>query len=251
MQYVTAIVAAAPMRGEASHRSEMVSQILFGEKAVVLDRKGDFTKIRNLYDSYDGWVQTTQVAPVTKHFMHRKVVRYTDRFSTVAYLNDIPIHLSIGTPIYSIRKLGNYKLRYKRQKPLWDSYEDFSEEKIKALATEYLNIGYLWGGRSSFGIDCSGFAQQVLKQFGKIIPRDASQQAREGEVVGFLQAAQCGDLAFFDNAEGNINHVGILLTPDTIIHASGRVHIDKIDNEGIINTELGTRTHHLRIIKRF
>jgi cell wall-associated NlpC family hydrolase len=115
----------------------------------------------------------------------------------------------------------------------------------------YLNTPYLWGGRSVFGIDCSGFAQQVYRFFNKHLPRDASQQALQGEVVGFLQEAICGDLAFFDNEEGRITHVGILLDAQTIIHSSGRVKIDKIDNQGIFTTDKGERTHNLRIIKRY
>lgn len=88
---------------------------------------------------------------------------------------------------------------------------------------------------------------------GMAIPRDASQQAKEGTGVDFLQHAQCGDLAFFDNSEGKIVHVGILLDNHTIIHAtetSGRVVIDRIDQEGIISVKLKKRTHHLRFVKR-
>lgn len=250
MQYVAAIVPAAPLRSEASHRSEMISQMLFGEKAVVLDQKGDFSKIKNLFDHYEGWIQTSQLTEVSKHFMSVKPTGYTEKNNTVLFFNDSVMILSAGTPIYRVRKIGKYKIKYKKVKPIFADYADYSEEKITGLAAQYMNTSYLWGGRSSFGIDCSGFSQQVLKHFGKMLKRDASQQATQGEVVGFLQAAQCGDLAFFDNEEGHITHVGILLSPNTIIHSSGRVHIDKIDNEGIISTDLGVRTHRLRIIRR-
>ena len=102
-----------------------------------------------------------------------------------------------------------------------------------------------------FGVDCSGFAQQVFKLFNVRLLRDSSLQATQGEVVGFLQEAKCGDLAFFDNAEGRIYHVGILLNDHEIIHSSGKVRIDAIDNAGIINSDTGQRTHQLRIIKRY
>ena len=81
--------------------------------------------------------------------------------------------------------------------------------------------------------------------------RDAQQQATQGELVGFLQEAHCGDLAFFDNEEGEIIHVGILLNANKIIHAAGKVRIDKIDNEGIVDADTGQRTQRLRIIKRY
>lgn len=126
----------------------------------------------------------------------------------------------------------------------------FESDTIEQLARTYLEIPYLWGGKSCAGIDCSGFSQQLFKAFGIKLPRDAWQQAELGEVVGFLQEAVCGDLAFFDNPEGRITHVGVMLNPQQVIHASGKVRIDPIDTQGIINAETGQRTHHLRIIKR-
>jgi cell wall-associated NlpC family hydrolase len=114
-----------------------------------------------------------------------------------------------------------------------------------------LNSTYLWGGRSVFGIDCSGFTQSVFKFLNVHLLRDAQQQATQGELVAFLQQAHCGDLAFFDDGEGHIIHVGILLNAHEIIHAAGKVRIDKIDNQGIIEADTGQRTQRLRIIKRY
>jgi cell wall-associated NlpC family hydrolase len=124
-------------------------------------------------------------------------------------------------------------------------------DAIKERAMPFLSTPYLWGGRSVFGIDCSGFTQMVFRFFNIPLLRDAYLQATQGDVVGFLQEARCGDLAFFDNAEGRITHVGILLNDQEIIHSSGNVRIDKIDNAGIINVETSVRTHKLRIIKRY
>ena len=115
----------------------------------------------------------------------------------------------------------------------------------------YLNTPYLWGGRSVFGIDCSGFTQMVFRQFGIRIKRDAWQQAEQGQLLGFIQEARAGDLAFFDNVEGRITHVGIMLDNGRIIHASGRVRVDPVDTQGIFNKELNMYTHKLRIVKRF
>lgn len=122
---------------------------------------------------------------------------------------------------------------------------------IKQVAYKFLNTSYLWGGKSVFGIDCSGFTQMTYKFINKQLPRDASQQAEKGDIVNFLQQANCGDLAFFDNEEGQIIHVGILLNQHEIIHSSGKVRIDKIDNQGIVNSETKQQTHRLRIIKRY
>jgi cell wall-associated NlpC family hydrolase len=122
---------------------------------------------------------------------------------------------------------------------------------ISKAAMFYLDAPYLWGGRSVFGIDCSGFTQMVFKQFGIRLKRDAWQQAEQGELLGFLQESRAGDLAFFDNEDGRITHVGIMLNNQQIIHASGKVRIDSIDAQGIYNTELNRYTHKLRILKRF
>jgi cell wall-associated NlpC family hydrolase len=124
-------------------------------------------------------------------------------------------------------------------------------ENLKNTAKKYLNAPYLWGGKSPFGIDCSGFTQIVFKIHHKKLLRDASQQATQGETVAFRSAAIGGDLAFFDNEDGKIIHVGIMLNNHQIIHAAGKVRIDPIDDQGIFNPELGKYTHKLRIIKRF
>jgi cell wall-associated NlpC family hydrolase len=202
MKYITCIVAVAPLRKEPAHKSEMISQLLLNEAAAIIDTGRQFTKVKCLYDDYEGWVANNQVQP-TEHIPN----------------DDVPLSFEAGN--------------------------------IRKAALEYLDVPYLWGGKSRCGIDCSGFSQQIFKQFGIRLPRDSYQQAEPGEVVGFLQEAQCGDLAFFDNEEGRITHVGIMLSNQEIIHASGKVRLDKIDHQGIINAETGERTHRLRIIKRY
>jgi cell wall-associated NlpC family hydrolase len=122
---------------------------------------------------------------------------------------------------------------------------------IKQVAYKFLNTAYLWGGRSVFGIDCSGFTQVVYKFLNVPLPRDAWQQAEKGELVPSLQDVVCGDLAFFKNEEGRITHVGIILSPQEIIHSSGKVRLDKLDKDGITNMETKQRTHQLSHIKRF
>jgi cell wall-associated NlpC family hydrolase len=114
----------------------------------------------------------------------------------------------------------------------------------------YLNAPYLWGGKTPFGIDCSGFTQMVYKLNGYNIYRDASQQATQGEALSFIEESEPGDLAFFDNNEGSITHVGIIMKDNYIIHAHGCVRIDRLDHTGIFNNEMNTHTHKLRVIKR-
>jgi cell wall-associated NlpC family hydrolase len=141
------------------------------------------------------------------------------------------------------------QVRYKGK--IWDPGGAATDPKaILQLTFKFLNTPYLWGGRSVFGIDCSGFTQMIFKFLGVSLLRDAYLQAGQGEPVGFLEETRTGDLAFFDNEEGRITHVGILLNSHEIIHSSGKVRIDKIDNMGILQSETFQRTHHLRVIKR-
>lgn len=250
MSYAACIVAAAPVRAEASHRSEMVSQLLFGEFASVLETTKDFTRVVTLYDNYEGWCQSSQLTTVTEADTLLPVAGYTAGRDCVAIINNTAVALSAATPVYEpgvTYQLGQYAIIYA---PGYLPVQPFEETVIKQLALPYLNVPYLWGGRSHFGLDCSGFTQQVLKVMGIQLMRDASQQATQGVVVDFLQEVKCGDLAYFDNEEGRITHVGIMLNNEEIIHASGRVRIDKIDNQGIINSDTGVRTHKLRVIKR-
>lgn len=245
MSFVVCTVAVSPMRKEATHRNEMVSQLLFGEQAEVLGQSGYFTRIRCCYDQYEGWCQTSQLQQ-TSRLPEKSGQLLSAEWAGKMIVNGADMWVSMGTPL----QLEPYYAVYKGQ--VWDAAAvSFTEPLIKQVALTFLNTPYLWGGRSVFGIDCSGYVQQVYRFFNKPLPRDAYQQAEKGEVIGFLQEAVCGDLAFFDNEEGRITHVGLMLNASTIIHSSGKVRIDPIDQAGIVHAETGERTHRLRIIKRY
>ena len=253
MSFVMPLVAVCPMRKEAAHRSEMVSQLLLGELATVLETSGDFVCVLTSYDDYEGWCQQSQLI-----FLDQAPASHANCLSkgwiSALQINGESMMIGAGTPLDffndQILSAGTYRFEYNVEK--WEIGNAlFTEIQITAVARQYLNTAYLWGGRTVFGIDCSGFAQQVFRHFGIRLPRDAYQQAAIGETVGFLQETRCGDLAFFDNAEGKITHVGIMLSPASIIHASGQVRIDPIDNMGIVHAQSGKRTHQLRIIKRY
>ncbi len=253
MSFVMPVVAVSPMRKEAAHRSEMVSQLLFGELAAVLETSGDFVRIHTLYDDYEGWCQQSQLI-----FFDESPAMQDNRlskgWSSVVKVNGDHMMIGAGTPLnlFSGNMLLMPGFQFEYDSASWQvDKAKFTEEQIAAIARQYLHTAYLWGGRTVFGIDCSGFSQQVFRHFGIRLPRDAYQQAAIGETIGFLQEAHCGDLAFFDNPEGKITHVGMMLSADTIIHASGQVRIDPIDNMGIVHAQTGKRTHQLRIIKRY
>lgn len=250
MFHVVCIVAVAPLRKESSHRSEMVTELLLGEYALIIEETKDFIKVKCLYDGYEGWCQKSQLEKVDA-IIETNMYSFND--IEKIEVNETVCNISCGSPVFRNHStlFRRFKLNYENINA-WDARTAiFSEAHIKSIAFNFLNTPYLWGGKSVFGIDCSGFVQQVFKLFNIKLDRDAYQQAAQGEVVGFLQEVKCGDLVFFDNEDEKIIHVGILLDSETIIHASGKVRIDKIDHAGIINTDTGERTHSLRVIKRY
>lgn len=255
MKYTVCCVPVSPLRSEPSHRSEMVSQQLFGEKSIVLDSADDnWVKISLKYDGYEGWVQQSHLAEIDEgHFLNVEKELTADWVNEVDY-NGHNMYVPLGSSLSAFKN----GMAFWRKNAVhfggnvWNPEEiKITPKIIKQIAFKFLNTPYLWGGKSVFGIDCSGYSQTTYKFLNIQLPRDAWQQAEKGSVVNFLQEAHCGDLAFFDNEEGKITHVGILLNEHEIIHSSGKVRIDKIDTEGIVNLETKQRTHKLRIIKRY
>lgn len=252
MNKAVCLLPVIPMRADAAHKAEQVSQLIFGDEIDMLERKGDWAFIHNVFDGYEGWVQHRQLSLLNEPILGDKtfittkptLVRVDGEMQSFLIPAGCTLpgfyegKISIGNQVFHIsgdvRKAG---------------HENFSDE-ISSLARSFLHAPYQWGGRTHFGIDCSGFAQIVYKILGLKLPRDAWQQAEKGEVVNFLQEVKAGDLAFFDNEEGRITHVGIMLDNETVIHASASVRIDKMDNQGIYADDLKAYSHKLRIVKR-
>lgn len=254
MEYLVCCVGVSPMRAEPSHRSEMVSQQLFGEKSFLLESSADWIKIQLRYDGYQGWVQQSHCVRIDEDIYNKNEKRLFSEWINEVDYNGHIMYVPMGSSVSAFKNGTAFwrknSVHFKGQ--TWDPEEIKPNPKIiKQIAFKFLNTSYLWGGKSVFGIDCSGYAQMVFKFLDFYLPRDAWMQAEQGDTVNFLQEAHCGDLAFFDNEEGKIIHVGILLNENEIIHSAGKVHIDKIDTQGILNMETKQRTHNLRIIKRY
>ncbi len=247
MQYGLCHLSIIPMRAEPSDSSEQTSQLLYGEFFKVLKRNKNWSLIRGGLDNYEGWLNNKQYLSIEKDQFESleksPKVFASDLVDFVLKDNQILFPIPIGSLVSSAPGLQH---RYEGK----TSHGSNNKADIIQYALLFLNAPYQWGGKSPFGIDCSGFVQSVYRLYGEFLPRDAHQQAELGEALGFIEESEPGDLVFFDNDEGRIVHVGILMENYHIIHAFGQVRIDRLDQTGIYNAEQNTHTHKLRVIKK-
>lgn len=256
MNYGVCNLTAVPIRKEESDKSEMVTQLLFGETFQINIILGKWSQITIDDDQYTGWVDNKQYLLLSQivynNLKKRKSYFVMDTVLQLTEKNNCSFPITRGSTIYNtVGKrftLGKSVFRSLSSKSKIVSLEN--RNQLIQIASQYLNTPYLWGGRSPFGIDCSGLVQIAAKGAGILLPRDAYQQAMVGKTINLISEALPGDLAFFDNHEGRIIHVGIILDNSKIIHASGYVRIDTIDHQGIYNMQTKKYTHELRIIKR-
>ena len=224
-------VSVSPMRAEVSEKSEMTSQILYGETCEIIKTEGLYSKIKMDFDGYEGWVNSSVLKKENSEISKNLVTQNYGVFD----LPDGRNLLSLGSEVAFETEnfVNNNNIR----------------ESLVESAKKFINVPYLWGGRSYFGIDCSALVQLVYKIHGIALPRDADKQAELGEARDFVEESEPGDLAFFEDETGFISHVGLVLSPFELIHASGKVRIDSLDFSGIYNAEKNKHTHKLRMVK--
>lgn len=243
-----------PLRLEPLNTSEMVNQLIFGEHFEVLEETKNWSKIRLAFDNYEGFIDNKQYEKISgdkfrelsesKKFYAAELIDFiTDSNNN---LTTIPFGAHLPFFDNNSFKINNNSFSYEGTV----NSELLPKSAIIKTAYVFLNTPYLWGGKTPFGIDCSGLTQTVYKLCGHELLRNASEQATQGEVLSFIEESEPGDLAFFDDEEGNIIHVGIVMSDYNIIHAHGKVRIDKLDHSGIYNTDTQKHTHRLRMIKK-
>jgi len=249
-------LAIVPVRSEPSDKAEMTTQLLFGEHYSVIDFSADrrWVKIVIAHDDYQGWVDAKQHTIISReYFEHLNNTEFkicTDTCSTILYKKQL-IQIVLGSilPITNV-ELFEVSGQFAYNGASKNMGEKLGFDFLKVIASKYMNAPYLWGGKTPFGTDCSGFTQQLFRVCGYRLKRDAYQQFMQGIVVESMNDAVPGDLAFFKNADDKISHVGILLEDQDFIHASGYVRKDKLDSKGIFNEELSNYTHLLAGIRR-
>lgn len=254
MEYGICLLSHIPCRAEAADSSEMVTQLLFGESYTILEKTEKWVQVKIQHDGYECWICVKQVSPLSDVEFNKidqnQQVFCTELVQVIQGIEQMqPIVLGSTLLNLADEEISIDEKKYAYQGAFSNAELIPTKAKIIEDAFMYLGAPYLWGGRSPFGIDCSGFTQLVYRMNNINLPRDASQQVEKGKNYSFVEEAEAGDLAFFDNEEGRITHVGIVLNDGKIIHASGKVRVDKLDHHGIFNEETGKYSHKLRIIK--
>ena len=247
MQYGICNLGIVPIRLEPSDTSEMVTQALYGDVFKVLEQRKKWSRIRFAFDNYEGWIDRKQYLDLEESdYMELSKSNMKLSKDLIEFVSDTSNSLypiPLGSDLNGLSLLEHHydgSILSKRR----------SKSELIPTSFQYLNTPYLWGGKTPFGIDCSGFTQMVYKLNGYKLFRDASEQASQGEALSFIEESEPGDLAFFDNSEGNIVHVGIIMRDNYVIHAHGKVRIDRLDHSGIYNIDKKIHTHKLRVIKK-
>ena len=248
MQYGICHLSVVSVRATTQETSEMVTQLLYGEHFKILERRKFWSRIRIAFDKCEGWVNNHQLMEIDERSYNsiekNQKPKYTsDLVSFVETKNASLLPILLGSSIDNTSDLGHkFEGSY--------SIEKRGKSYLVQTALLYLNAPFLWGGKTPFGIDPSAFTQMVYKINGYKLLRKASEQASQGQPLSFIEESEAGDLAFFDNSDGEIHHVGIIMDNNYIIHVDGNVRLDRLDHTGIFNADKGIYTYQLRVIKK-
>lgn len=249
-----------PVRAEAREGAEQNTQMLFGETCTVLEQIPRWNRIQLDSDGQEGWVDAKMIAPMSAaEYKSHKAASETAAMVSMPMAYAVSENNGQTIPLTAGTRLPNYQngrfdvlgvgFRIDASMVVPQPLE-LNQQNLLQVVRFFLNVPYLWGGKNAMGMDCSGFTQTILSLFGRHLLRNASEQATQGRKIADLSKAQAGDLVFFDHEDGKISHVGIVIDSERVIHCSGRVKVEKLDETGIFSAEQGDYTHHLVAIRR-
>ena len=245
-----------PVRSKPSDEDLMISQMLFGETCIILEKKNKhWYKIQTSICNIMGWVRSIQVMLMEEN-MYEKYVENSSTALEIChpiFNDDISKSIVIGSSLPQYDGISclmpDNKYVYNGQAASSLGLEQFSELIVK-IARRYLYSPELQGGRTPFGIDPGALIQNVFNFFNVSLPRFPHEQYLLGEIIDFVEMSCEGDLAFCMDEMGQIHHVGLIIGEKKVMHVHGCVRIDKLDHHGFFNVEMKKYTHKLRIIKR-
>ncbi|HDZ13313.1 hypothetical protein LCGC14_0892400 [marine sediment metagenome] len=248
MQFGICPLSIVPVRLNPDDTAEMVSQVLYGEYFKVLECRKSWSKIRITYDNCEGWVSNTQI-----EFLHHDVFDRLEKSKNHKCNSELISFVETSTSVLLPITIGSSPQNAALLSHVYEDNRDSSKSDkgdLVQTALLFLNAPYLWGGKTPFGIDAPGLTQMVYKINGYALLRSVSEQAAQGNPLSFIEESEPGDLAFFDDKNGEIYHVGIIMAHNYIIHVDGKVRIDRLDHTGIFNADEGTYSYQLRVIKK-
>lgn len=231
-------VPVANMRKNPNFNAEIVSQAYYSEQVNVIQSSSPWVKIETLADRYPGWVLAEQLYTSEGCFPSgSSTVRIHRCMAHLYHLPDTIYGPVLTLPFDSVLELEknqeNDSARWVKIKAidgvnlfvqkgdLAFSKNILSIDQLPSFSKQFLGLPYTWGGRSSFGYDCSGFVQMLYRQIGIYLPRDSKDQAKSDLMKNIsFDKLQAGDLIFFGLDESKIKHVGMSLGSDRFIHST-------------------------------
>tara|TARA_R110002012_G_scaffold322018_1_gene553718 strand:- start:19100 stop:19852 length:753 start_codon:yes stop_codon:yes gene_type:complete len=248
MQFGLCPLSIVPVRALPEESSELISQLLYGDHFKIIETRKFYSKIRVANDACEGWISNLQWQSISEE-TYRSIANETSHSISSDLVSFVSTKFNELIPVL----LGSTVSCADLIQHQFEGHcltEKIAKSKLISIASLYLNSPFLSGGKTPFGIDGAGFTQMVYKASGHHLLRTATKQATQGEPLSFIEECEPGDLAFFDNADGIIDHVGMVMENNYVIHAHGKVKIDRIDHTGIFNTETKLYTHKLRVLKK-
>ncbi len=245
-----ATLSVGTMRAEPDHAAEIVSQILLGTPVRVLQKHNGWYRVQSP-DKYIGWIDDSALFPVTGNELNawkqsnRYVYRRTEGFAYSAPdEKSSPVSDLVLSDLFVVSGENNgfWNMQFPDgrtgyvPKTNCISYTEWISEtpdvtRIIETACSLLGRPYLWGGTSTKAVDCSGLMKTAYLSQAVILARDASQQARYGEILTITDSTQFkpGDLLFFGRSKDHITHVGMYKGNNQYVHSSGLVRINSLN----------------------